>query len=206
MVQTPKTKATILILDPCACCAIGTAHVLREYDTYHSTSMDTRVLGYDLVILESDFDSLGDGLLAAGRVRDKSDGAVLFFTHNCIPSIKARALALGVRGWVEKKSPPQYLLECVKRTLEGEYVWTAKQRAQVSGAIKESACCGVRFTPAQRRVLKQMTLGFSNSGLAKILGLSVLTVDKTVQMITKRTGLDRMNTIIWAIKQGLDED
>ena len=140
-----------------------------------------------------------------GEVRDRLDQPVLFHTNETAHAVMARALALGARGWVQKSEEFDYLHTCIKRAFT-DYVWTHKQRRVLSGATKMKENLPFALTPSERRVLLQMTLGMENKEIAEVLGISLTHTQTLVRSMLDKARMTRTQIVVWAIKQGLDED
>ena len=62
------------------------------------------------------------------------------------------------------------------------------------------------LTPSERRVLLQMTLGMENKEIAEVLGISLTHTQTLVRSMLDKARMTRTQIVVWAIKQGLDED
>jgi len=203
---TKEKGSKVIVYDPCSVIGVGMVSLLQSHDVSIRTNATATAERFDLAIIEADWDRVGDGLRLLHALREKSDRSVLMYSTNTILSVQARALALGARGWISKHATKDYLLKCVERTLEGEYVWTTKQRTTLAGAIKYPGRCGIHFSPSEMRVAKQIALGFQNEDIANILGLSGHRVAELSRRISKKTGLNRVEQAVWMHKQGLIDE
>jgi two-component system response regulator DesR len=131
----------------------------------------------------------GDGLAAAGELRDRLPGCqVLILTVFGRPGYLRRALDQGAAGFVLKDASPPVLVDAIRRTAAGERV-IDPQLALATLDEGENP-----LTPREREILSMSASGSTAGELARALHLSEGTVRNhlslAIQKLHARTRLE----------------
>jgi DNA-binding NarL/FixJ family response regulator len=164
-------------------------------------------LNPDLVVLDIRMPG-GDGLNALGRIKlDRPEMPVLMFSTYDNPTYVARSVALGASGYLLKTEPADRLIDCIRRIVSGDNVWTRDELRRVTGALatpRLAADVEVPLTQRESEVLRQLALGLTNKEIALALEISYETVKEHVQHILRKVGVsDRTQAAVWAVRKGL---
>jgi DNA-binding NarL/FixJ family response regulator len=113
-----------------------------------------------------------------------------------------RALSVGAVGYVAKRASDGELLEAIRRVAAGEtYVdpaLGAKLVLPLDAGLPES------ISDRERDVLQLLALGYTNHEIAKMLFISVRTVDTHRAHIMRKLGLhSRAELVMFALANGL---
>lgn len=149
-----------------------------------------------------------DGLKALGRIKlERPEQAVLMLSSHDNPTYVARSVALGANGYLLKTSDRQQLLDALRRTAQGETIWTREELRRVTGALATPRMVNeidIPLTQRETEVLKQLSLGLTNKEIAQALEISYETVKEHVQHILRKLGVaDRTQAAVWAVRRGL---
>lgn len=118
------------------------------------------------------------------------------------------ALQLGVMGIVLKESPPELLIECVRRVHAGEQ-WV--ERSTITRAFgrvlrREAATreAARLLTPRELEIVRLVAQGHRNRSVAHLLSISEGTVKIHLHNIYNKLGIDgRLELVLWGQDQGL---
>ena len=118
------------------------------------------------------------------------------------------AVRLGVNGIIMKESPPDALVECVRRVARGEQSieWDtlAKAFGRVSGREAATREVGHTLTPREIEIVKMVAQGLRNRAIAERLAISEGTVKIHLHNIYEKLGIDgRLELMLWAQEQGV---
>ncbi len=122
-----------------------------------------------------------------------------------------RAVKAGASGYVLKSATKQELLDAVRKTAEGEAVFTATLAGLVLGEYRRIANNPASpddspvLTPRETEVLRLVAKGLSYRDIAEQLFVSHRTVQNHVQNVLRKLQLhNRVELTRYAIQQGLD--
>ena len=118
------------------------------------------------------------------------------------------AVRLGARGVVLKEAAPETLLECVRRVHQGEQWMDHETMARAFGRVlrRESTSREAArvLTPREAEIVRMITLGLRNRGIAERLSISEGTVKIHLHNIYEKLGLDgRLALVLFAQENGL---
>ena len=123
-----------------------------------------------------------------------------------------RAVKAGASGYVLKSATKQELLDAVRKTAEGEAVFTATLAGLVLGEYRRmannpaSADDSPALTPREAEVLRLVAKGLSYRDIAELLFVSHRTVQNHVQNVLRKLQLhNRVELTLYAIDQGLHD-
>jgi DNA-binding NarL/FixJ family response regulator len=118
------------------------------------------------------------------------------------------AVRLGVNGIIMKESPPDALVECVRRVARGEQSIERDTLAKAFGRVlrREAATREVAntLTPREIELVKMVSQGLRNRAIAERLAISEGTVKIHLHNVYEKLGIDgRLELMLWAQEQGV---
>lgn len=151
----------------------------------------------------------GDGLEALQIIkRDCPRTAVVMLTTYDNPTYMARAVAGGAAGYVLKGVERDELLVALRRVAQGELLLSAEDLTRSLRGITPNAP-GVAdliepLTDREIEVLRLVSTGLNNRGIAALLFIAESTVKTHVEHIIGKLGVsDRVQAAVWAARHGL---
>ncbi len=181
--------------------------VIGEADSGDKALQLAQELSPDIVIMDVRMPN-GDGLTALSRLKlEKPDLPVLMLSTYDNPTYVARSVALGASGFLLKSCSAEALIDCIRRILAGENIWSRDELRRVTGALATPRLLTdveVPLTQRENEVLRQLALGLTNKEIAQSLDISYETVKEHVQHILRKVGVsDRTQAAVWAVRRGL---
>lgn len=166
----------------------------------------------DMLILDMMMPSLS-GLEVAKRVKGISPTTkVIVLSMYDAESYVVEALAMGVAGYVLKKSSAQDLLHAIRQVLIGnQYLSPSLNERALQAYIQRSQEARIEdpydsLTQREREVFQLVVEGFSNQNVAERLTLSARTVEMHRGNLMKKLGLKSQTDLVkYAVKKGLIE-
>ena len=118
------------------------------------------------------------------------------------------AVRLGVNGIIMKESPPDALVECVRRVARGEQSIERDTLAKAFGRVLQGEAAtrevGDTLTPREIELVKMVAQGLRNRVIAERLAISEGTVKIHLHNIYDKLGIDgRLALMLWAQEQGV---
>jgi DNA-binding NarL/FixJ family response regulator len=118
------------------------------------------------------------------------------------------AVRLGVNGIIMKESPPDALVECVRRVARGEQSIERDTLAKAFGRVlrREAATREVAntLTPREIELVRMVAQGLRNRVIAERLAISEGTVKIHLHNVYEKLGIDgRLELMLWAQEQGV---
>ena len=128
----------------------------------------------------------------------------LFLTSSEQGHIVHEAVALGVHGFVMKRSDLGTLRTAVQRVLAGEkYYCEASSRLLLASLSGPSVSADVALTPREREVLRAYARGENTRATAQRLAIAEKTVQNTLTSLRDKLGLHEPAALVhYAIKHG----
>ncbi len=125
-----------------------------------------------------------------------------------------RAIKAGAKGYLVKSASPEELLEGVRRTADGDAVFTPGLAGLVLGEFRRMVTDAARFndtgpvlTTRETEVLRRVAKGMAYREIADELFVSHRTVQNHVQNVLRKLQLhNRVELTLYAIEQGYSED
>jgi DNA-binding NarL/FixJ family response regulator len=164
--------------------------------------------GVDLAILDLAMPRL-TGLQAATQLarRSPTTRVLILSMYGTEQHVLAAARA-GARGYVVKSMADEELVAACRAVVDGQpFVWptgisqTLRDRADAGGALPESI-----LTPREREVVKLVAEGHTSEEIARLLVLSVKTVERHRSNISQKLDVrGNAGMIRYAIRAGLVE-
>ncbi len=134
-----------------------------------------------------------DGLTATERIlADRPDVKIIVLTTFDTDEFVHRALRMGARGFLLKDTPPQELIDAVRRVAAGDTVLSQSVIGQLITAVVDRPGHDLRasaeeklaqLTPRERDIADAIALGSSNTEIAANLFISVTTVKSHIGRI-----------------------
>jgi len=163
----------------------------------------------DIILLDVDlagFDALElVELLQAAA----TEARIILLTGLQGAELQARALRLGVRGFVQKEQSAELLLKAIRKVRSGE-LWfdrsalgTAMTRL-LRGESEEGAAAAPGLTRRELEIVRLIGEGLTNDEIAERLDISEKTVRNYLTVVFEKTGVrDRLHLAIYAYRHGL---
>jgi two-component system nitrate/nitrite response regulator NarL len=120
-----------------------------------------------------------------------------------------RAMRLGARGIVLKRSASDLLVKSIRKVYQGEIWLDNRMTAEVVNAFKKSAEGGRRrekplLSDRERQIVQHVAQGFRNREIGKKLAISEQTVKNHLHNIFDKLGVsDRLELALYAIHHRL---
>ncbi|MDI9918231.1 response regulator transcription factor [Rhodococcus sp. IEGM 1379] len=150
----------------------------------------------DVILMDLRMPGL-DGIGATQQIVTSGRGArILVLTTFDDDDHLYPALAAGAAGFVVKDTEPSELLDGIRRTAEGEMVFSPEllrrvvDRAILGGQAESTVVEAVPLTGRETQVLVLVAEGKSNQEIADALHLGVTTVKTHVANLMSKTGCD----------------
>ena len=163
----------------------------------------------DLALLDIGMPGL-NGLDAAERIRRESPSTrIVILSMHAGEGYVARALRLGVSGYMLKEACSEELPLLVRAVMRGETWLSPGISKQVVEALRNRMTDGADgepelLTPRQREILQLVAEGKSTKDIARMLDLSVKTVETHRTQIMERLDIhDLAGLVRYAIRIGL---
>ena len=141
-----------------------------------------------------------DGITATREIlAARPETKILILTTSTVPADLAQAREAGALGIVAKTSGNAALIDAVKAVAAGAVALSP----EIAAAI-DSCNALPDLTERQQNVLHYVSQGLSNPEIAKILGVSVITIKKHMESILAKLGAaNRSEAITIAVRIGL---
>lgn len=147
-------------------------------------------------------------------VKEQPEINVLVLSASGERSDVLRAIKAGAKGYLVKSSSPDELLDGVRKTAEGEAVFTPALAGLVLGEIRRMATraeqqhqIGPVLTTRETEVLRMVAKGMAYKDIADALFVSHRTVQNHVQNVLRKLQLhNRVELALYAIDQGYHEE
>ncbi len=165
----------------------------------------------DVVVMDLNIPS-PDGATCTQLLTDEfPDLKVLVVSASAERDDVLRAVKAGASGYVLKSATKAELLDAVRKTADGEAVFTATLAGLVLGEYRRMANNDApdpdapTLTPREAEVLRLVAKGLSYRDIAEQLFVSHRTVQNHVQSVLRKLQLhNRVELTRYAIQQGLD--
>jgi DNA-binding NarL/FixJ family response regulator len=147
-----------------------------------------------------------NGLDALAQIPRDATRVILLTASIAEPDL-LRALRLGARGIVLKRTAGRALVDHIRRIMEGRYVIDPDAIGSAAQAISYASQAQAplpRLTPREGDVLAAVARGASNRAIAQSLSLSPQTVKHHLTSIFEKAGVStRLELVLFAIDRGL---
>ncbi|MEV4217270.1 response regulator [Nonomuraea sp. ATR24] len=165
----------------------------------------------DVVILDLQLPDLPGVEVARGLAATEQPPRVLVLSASGEHEDVLEAVKAGASGYLVKSASREEFLDAVRRTAEGEPVFTPGLAGLVLGeyrrlATQRPAADGPSLTDRETEVLRLVAKGLSYKQIAERLVLSHRTVQNHVQNTLNKLQLhNRVELVRYAIERGLDQ-
>ncbi|MDP4506313.1 MULTISPECIES: response regulator [unclassified Nonomuraea] len=170
----------------------------------------------DVVVLDLRLPDMPGAVVAAGLAEVEPPPRVLVLSASAEQDDVLEAVKAGASGYLVKSASREEFLDAVRRTAEGDAVFTPGLAGLVLGEYRRLAAQdvpddgsaeGPRLTDRETEVLRLVAKGLSYRQIADRLVLSHRTVQNHVQNTLRKLQLhNRVELVRYAIEQGLDAD
>jgi len=110
----------------------------------------------------------------------------------------AGMLEAGATGYLDKKLRTGQLVAAIQRAAQGEYLFDKEQLERARRWREETSQKWESLSPREREVLQLLTEGKNNRAIAAALEIKVNTVEKHLDNIYKKLGVEsRSEAILW---------
>ncbi|AXE33337.1 response regulator [Chromobacterium phragmitis] len=162
----------------------------------------------DVVLLDLDMPVM-NGREALGQILSGCpDAAVLMLTVSEDGDDLAECMRGGARGYLLKNINADFLLDSVRRAVDGDSVLSPEMTAKLLARLRQPAAKASEadaLTPRERETLGWLARGSSNKEIARALDLAESTVKVHVQNILRKLSLSsRVQAAVYAVEHGLD--
>jgi DNA-binding NarL/FixJ family response regulator len=150
----------------------------------------------------------GDGLsLLAALGREGATCRRVVLTASASDDDVAEIIRLGASGLVLKDTPPQQLVEALRRVHQGEPSFDPSALGRALERARQVTARGERastLTSREREVVKMIAGGLRNRDIAERLSISENTVKVHLHNIYEKLGMEgRMELLLFAREEGL---
>jgi DNA-binding NarL/FixJ family response regulator len=161
----------------------------------------------DLVLMDVHMPHL-NGLNATAQLAKEAPKArVLLLAESSDEAILVRALRAGARGYLLKAAPPQELALALQAVGRGETYLASSLAKNIlvqypnGNGTQDDA---ERLTLRQREIVQLIAEGYTSKEIARLLALSVRTVDRHRATLMARLDLHSVaNLVRWALRSGI---
>ncbi len=166
----------------------------------------------DVALIDISMPGLNGLDLAARLSRECPDTRIVILSMHGTPAYVAQALRSGVKGYLLKDAAADELPVLMRALMRGEtYLSPAVSRSVVEGFLARTADSGPpaaapleTLTPRQREILQLVAEGQSTKDVARLLDLSIKTVETHRGQIMDRLDIhDLPGLVRFAIRSGL---
>lgn len=130
----------------------------------------------------------------------------LFLSSNEQEHMVRDAVALGIHGFVLKKSPLEVFREAIRKVINGESYYCAESARLLVEAMRSEAVTGTNLTSREREVLRGVARGENPKEIAGRLDINVKTVQNHMVSLKDKLGIQEPAGLVrYAIKHGYVE-
>ena len=166
----------------------------------------------EVVVLDLRLPDMSGAEVAKGLAGMSPSPRVLVLSASAEPDDVLDAVKAGASGYLVKSASREEFLDAVRRTADGDAVFTPGLAGLVLGEYRRLAAQpapaeGPRLTERETEVLRLVAKGLSYKQIAQRLVISHRTVQNHVQNTLQKLQLhNRVELVRYAIEQGLDAD
>jgi len=172
-----------------------------------------RSLAPDVAIVDLQLGDMSGVEVIRGLLAARAEMKVLVLSASAEHQDVLDAVKAGALGYLVKSAGREEFLEAVRRTAEGDAVFTAGLAGLVLGEYRRLATTdpgnpgNPRLTDRETEVLRLVAKGLSYRQIAERLVLSHRTVQNHVQNTLRKLQLhNRTELVRYALEQGLEDD
>jgi DNA-binding NarL/FixJ family response regulator len=164
------------------------------------TKPDVAILDYALPLMS--------GIEATRQIRARLPATeVLIFTMYDSDTIIAELLAAGARGFLLKSETEKHLIPAIDALAAHKPFFTSKvSEALLAAFIKRPEHTNFVLTPRERGVVQLIAEGYSNKAVARLLNISVKTVETHRAVIMRKLNLSSSAALVrYAVRNKIIE-
>lgn len=170
-----------------------------------------RSLAPDVAIVDLQLGDMSGVEVIRGLLAARAEMKVLVLSASAEHQDVLDAVKAGALGYLVKSAGREEFLEAVRRTAEGDAVFTAGLAGLVLGEYRRLATTSdpgnPRLTDRETEILRLVAKGLSYRQIAERLVLSHRTVQNHVQNTLRKLQLhNRTELVRYALEQGLEDD
>ena len=163
----------------------------------------------DVVLLDLDMPVMNGREALVQILSGCPDTAVLMLTVSEDGDDLAECMRGGARGYLLKNINADFLLDSIRRAVDGDSVLSPEMTAKLLARLRQPAAKASEadaLTPRERETLSWLARGSSNKEIARALDLAESTVKVHVQNILRKLSLSsRVQAAVYAVEHGLDK-
>ncbi|MCK5867422.1 MAG: response regulator transcription factor [Mycoplasmataceae bacterium] len=144
---------------------------------------------------------------------DAPEIVVLMLTVSEDAQDLVQALRRGAKGYLLKNIEIDFLVDSIRRAMDGESVMSPQMAAVLMDAVREPTLeqkpeepvkTAIKLTPRESQIIGMLSQGESNKSIARTLGLAESTVKIHVQGILRKLNItSRVQAAVYAVEHGL---
>lgn len=186
----------LAIVSPQEVVARGLTAMLADYpDRVIVTALPsvwTKAAGVEVVLYDALGLHEGDGAELDHLIHG-TEAAVLVFSRDMRPDLRARALGMGCRSWISMSTRAKELVEAIELTAAGAPLPDQEDRLGHD----------VGLSPREVETIALVTQGLSNVEIAERLHLSANTLKSHIRQAYRKIGASsRAQAVAWAMQHG----
>ncbi|MGE3957656.1 MAG: response regulator [Vicinamibacterales bacterium] len=167
-----------------------------------------RAGGIDVLLLDVRMQGLSGIDVLRTLATERIALSTVLLTATISDADAVEGLRLGARGIVLKESPPETLLECIRRVARGEQWLDNETMSRALDAITRRERQGAEsarvLTARELEIVRMIAQGLRNRVIAERLSISEGTVKIHLHNVYEKLGLDgRLELVLHAQKEGL---
>lgn len=159
----------------------------------------------DIIILDMNIHGVNGVDIAREMLQDQPDAKILMFSmHDELPILEA-SLAVGAKGYITKRSPPEVLIEAVKKITAGEPYIEDELMERLAGSISEQAQSRIdSMTTREYAIFAALVKGDSSHEIARNLNISTKTVSNYTAILKNKLNIGSTAEFVhYAIQAGV---
>jgi DNA-binding NarL/FixJ family response regulator len=170
----------------------------------------TEALAPDVAVLDMSMPQL-NGLEAARRIREVAPRTrVLMLTAHDTEQLVREVLDAGAQGFLLKSDAGRMLVTALEALLDDRPFFTSKvARLLVDGYLRgrdAREAQSARLSPRERHIVQLLAEGKSNKDVARLLDISVKTVETHRSNIMRKMGFASLSDLVrYAVRNGIVE-
>ncbi|GAA4179039.1 response regulator transcription factor [Sphingobacterium ginsenosidimutans] len=166
--------------------------------------LDMRSTEIDLVLLDLSLPDM-DGIdLCLQIKRSKPQIIVVGLSNHAEKSAVMKMLQNGASGYILKNTPPDELIDCIYRALQGQLVFSSSIQQIMAKPELSLLSTNMQLTTREKEVLKLLAQGLTGIQIAEKLFLSKFTVENHRKNMLRKMNVNNVaSLIVEGTKMGL---
>lgn len=160
----------------------------------------------DIVLLDLDMPIMNGRETLAQILSVRPEQGVVMLTVSEDSEDLTECMRLGARGFLLKNIDAEFLVDCIKRAVDGDNVFSPEMTAQLVQSLirPHNVSTGSALdtlTPRELEILGHLAAGYSNKIIARQLDLAESTIKVHVQNILRKLELSsRVQAAVYAVQ------